>query len=181
MLRSHLLATVPGQKLPTADFLTEVIDLPDDAPRLGFLALVATTHEGWLALPDLDAGQDARFKLVVSSVLQVEAERPVTTLTPERVQYAVTDGLCQWLQALHEFVPIEGWMVTLQPSTPDVVRVTLHLADDAVPFTQFTMRKHQLGAFGIAEVIEKLASLAEMMDRPMDVEARSHRVALDLT
>jgi len=181
VLRSHLLATVPGQKLPAADFLTEVIELPKDAPRLGFLALVATTRDAWLKLPHVDAGHDARFKLVVSSALQAQAEHPVTTLTPERVQYAVTDGLCHWLAALHEVVPIQGWMVALQPTTPDVVRVTLSLADDAVPLTQFTMRKHQLGTFGIAEVIEKLASLAQMLDEPMDTTPRAQRVVLDLT
>jgi len=181
VLRSHLLATVPGQQLPRADFLTEVIDLPEAAPRLGFLALVLTTRAGWLNLPEVDATQDARFKLVVSSALQAQAEHPLTTLTPERVQFAVSDGLCRWLQELHAVVPIEGWMVTLQPTAPDVVRVTLRLDDKAVPFSQFTMRNHQLGTFGIAEVIEKLANLAQMMDQPMDTAPRSQRVVMDLT
>jgi hypothetical protein len=182
VLRAHLLATVPGQKLPSAEFVTEVIDLPAGAPRLGFLAMVATTADAWLTLPDVDGQHDARFKAVVSSALHHSRnDQPPQTLTPERVQYAITDGLCRWLQELHAAVRIQGWMVALQPTSPDVLRFTLRLGDKKVPHTQFTVRKHQVGVFGLSEVIDKLVGLAEMLDQPMDAAARTQRVVLDLT
>lgn len=183
VIQAHLLATVPGHKLPQTEFATEIIDLPAQAPRLGFLAMVATTTDAWLTLPDVDGQHDSRFKVVVSSALHRSMrDQAPQALTPERVQFAVTDGLCRWLEELHASVTIESWMVSLQPSSPDVVRVTLRLDDATVPYTQFTVRKHQVGVFGMSELIEKLASLAEMMDEPMDTPTpRKQRVVLDLT
>lgn len=183
ILRSHLHSTVPGGVVKTATFLTETIDLPDDAPRLGFVCMVLTADRGWPQLPAADTLRDNRFKAVVGMALQPgeRAEAP-TVLAPDRMQFAVADGLCLWLHMLHDAVPITGWSVTPLAASPDVVKVTLALESESVRYTQFTLRKHQIGLEGVEAVLAMLHSMAPTIDAPMDMPPRdTHARTVPLT
>lgn len=170
ILRSHLHSTVPGSVVKEATFLTETIDLPDDAPRLGFICMVLTGERGWPQLPAADTLRDNRFKAVVGMALQPSerADCP-TVLAPDRMQFAVADGLCLWLHMLHQAVPITAWTVTPLAASPDVVKVTLALDSEKVCYTQFTLRKHQIGLEGVESVLSMLHSMAPTIDVPMDM------------
>ena len=103
-------------------------------------------------------------------------------LTPDRVQYAVADGLCLWLHLLNEAVPLKGWSASPIASTPDVVRITLQLESTDVPWTQFTIRKHQIGLQGLDAVLQMLTALAPCLDSPMDLPLPARRLeVVDLT
>ena len=183
ILRSHLHSTVPGDLVKTATFLTETIDLPDDAPRLGFLCMVLTAERGWPQLPAADTLRDNRFKAVAGMALQPgeQAEAP-TVLTPDRMQFAVADGLCLWLHMVHQAVPITGWSATPLEASPDVVKVTLALESESVRYTQFTLRKHQIGLEGVEAVLAMLHSMARTIDAPMDMPpGERHSRTLPLT
>lgn len=170
VLRSHLHSTVPGGSVKQATFLTETIELPEEAPRLGFICMVLTAERGWPQLPAADTLRDNRFKAVVGMALQPgELSECPTVLAPDRMQFAVADGLCLWLHMLHESVPITGWSVTPLAASPDVVKVTLALDSDSVRYTQFTLRKHQIGLEGVEAVLAMLHAMAPMMDTPMDM------------
>jgi hypothetical protein len=183
VLRSHLIAAMPGHRAAAkTEFLTQAIELPVAAPRLGFITFVATTTGGWVRLPEPDALVDERFKLVVSSILHRSPDvNAPTVLTPERVQFAVADGLCLWLDRLHQGVGITAWTVALHESSPDILRVSLELDDVSLRYTQFLARKHQVGVDGLEQLFSKLAQIAPMLDKPMDAPARQTRVVLDLT
>lgn len=173
ILRSHLHSTIPGGSVKQASFLTETIDLPDEAPRLGFICMVLTGERGWPQLPAADSLRDNRFKAVVGMALQPSerADCP-TVLAPDRMQFAVADGLRLWLHMLHEAVTINGWTVTPPPASPDVVKVTLALESETVRYTQFTLRKHQIGLEGVEAVLALLHAMAPTIDAPMDMPQR---------
>jgi hypothetical protein len=173
ILRDHLHSTVPGARIGQVTFLTEAIDLPEEAPRLGFICMVLTGERGWPELPQAGTLRDNRFKAVVGMALQptAEADAP-TVLAPDRLQFAVTDGLCLWLHILHQAVPILGWTVTPLAASPDVLRITLAWDRESVRYTQFTLRKHQIGLDGVQGVLTMLQSLAPTMDAPMDLPQR---------
>ena len=183
VLRSHLRSAVPGSRNPKLSFLTEHIDCPKEAPRLGFICMVLTSERGWPQLPEASSLKDNRFKLVAGHALRAnERALTPTILTPDRVQFAVTDGLCLWLHLLNEAVPLKGWSATPIVSTPDVVKITLHLDSEEVPWTQFTIRKHQIGLQGLDAVLTMLAAIAPSLDSPMDVPAvKRHVEVIDLT
>jgi hypothetical protein len=144
--------------------------------------MVANTRAAWLKLPSNWDERDARFRAVVASALQVNPREDAPLVhPPERVQFAVADGLCRWLEALHARVPIRGWTVGIQASTPDVVRVSMELEDEQVPVTRFTVRKHQVGVYGLADVLKALRAFAPMLDQPMDIQPRAAQVMLPLT
>lgn len=169
VLRCHLHSTVPGGHQKKVTFLTETIDCPVEAPRLGFVCMVLTSERGWPQLPPADTLRDNRFKSVVAYALQPEAQASSpTVLAPDRVQFAVTDGLCLWLHLLHEAVPITGWTAAPLAASPDVVKVTLAFDHEQVPFSQFTLRKHQIGLEGVEAVLGMLQALAPTLDAPMD-------------
>lgn len=174
ILRSHLHSTVPGGVVKEATFLSETIELPQDAPKLGFICMVLTGERGWPQLPAADTLRDNRFKSVLAMALQPleRAEFPVV-LAPDRMQFAVADGLCLWLHMLHEAVPILGWTAAPLAASPDVVKVTLALESESVCFSQFTLRKHQIGLEGVDAVLIMLQALAPTMDAPMDMSART--------
>lgn len=169
ILRSHLHSTVPGGVVKQATFLTKTIALPDAAPRLGFICMVLTDERGWPQLPAADTLRDNRFKTVVGMALQPgeRADCPAV-LAPDRMQFAVADGLCLWLHMLHQAVPITGWTVMPLAASPDVVKVTLALDCDSVRYSQFTLRKHQIGLDGVESVLTMLQSMAPTIDAPMD-------------
>lgn len=171
ILRGHLTSTIPGLGAPKLTFLTEDVIYPAAAPRLGFICMALTDERGWPQLPEVHTLRDNRFKTVVSHAL-VGARHAVapTVLTPDRVQFAVTDGLCLWLQLLSEAVPILGWAAIPVASTPDVVKITLSLDNEEVPLTQLTVRKHQIGLQGLETVLAMLTGLAPSMETPMDME-----------
>lgn len=170
VLRSHLHSTIPGGGVNKATFLTETIALPNEAPRLGFVCMVLTSERGWPQLPAANTLRDNRFKAVVAMALQpAEPAECPTVLPPDRMQFAVADGLCLWLHMLHEAVPILGWTVTPLAANPDVVKVTLSLESESVRYTQFTLRKHQIGLEGVEAVLTMLQALAPIMDMAMDM------------
>lgn len=183
VLRSHLRSAVPGSRNPKLSFLTEDIDLPQEAPRLGFICMVLTSERGWPHLPEANSLRDNRFKLVTGHALRAnERALAPTILTPDRLQFAVTDGLCLWLHLLNEAVPIKGWSVMPIASTPDVVKITLQLDSEEVPWTQFTIRKHQIGLQGLDAVLAMLTAIAPSIDTPMDLPSAQRNVAaIDLT
>ena len=175
ILRSHLHSTVPGSTVQKATFLTETIELPDKAPRLGFICMVLTGERGW---PQLAANtlRDNRFKAVVGMALQPGERADAPTVLPaDRMQFAVADGLCLWLCMLHQAVLITGWTVLPLAASPDVVKVTLALEDVSVRYSQFTLRKHQIGLEGVDAVLTMLHSLAPMIDVPMDMPQQHKR------
>lgn len=183
VLRSHLTSTVPGVRHDKLTFVTEDVVCPSDAPRLGFICMALTSERGWPQLSEVNTLRDNRFKTVVSHALTdtKEAVAPMV-LTPDRVQFAVTDGLCLWLHLLNEAVPILGWMAQPVASTPDVVKITMKLDSEQVPMTQFTIRKHQIGLQGLDAVLVMLTTLAPTIDTPMDLPRPVTKVnALDLT
>lgn len=183
VLRCHLQSSVPGRNIKVS-FVTENIECPQAAPRLGFIFMVVTNSAGWLRTPEANTMRDNRFKSVVSYALQPPepgAEPPIV-LAPDRLQYAVTDGLGLWLHQMHEAVDITGWMAAPSAASPDVVKITLAFDDEAVPFTQFTVRKHQIGLEGLEEILQLLHQLAPTLDHPMDIPpARRERQTVELT
>ena len=90
-------------------------------------------------------------------------------LAPERVQFAITDGIVLWLMKLHAMFPILGWTVSQSIAASDVVKFTLHLADSAVRLTQFTVRMHQIGMQGLNDITIGLAGIAPNMETPADM------------
>jgi len=57
-------------------------------------------------------------------------------------------------------------------ASPDVLKIPLALDREGVRYTQFTMRKHQIGLDGVQGVLTMLQSLAPTMDAPMDLPQR---------
>lgn len=182
VLRQHLLSLVPGSAGNHVKFQTATIDLPTEAPRLGFVVIGRAARHSWPELPHANALMDQRLKEVVKYSLQIaaptpsmyEAKTPIV-LAPERVQYAMADGVTTWLNRLNETVGIEGWTFVPSSSSLDVVKVTLKLRSDAVSLTQFTLRLHQIGMQGLNDVATVLGALAPMLDRPLDSQKNSRR------
>jgi hypothetical protein len=183
VLRSHLKSAVPGARGPKLRFLTETIDCPEEAPRLGFICMVLTSERGWPQLAAADSTKDARFKQVVAYALQGDSKQAAPViLTPDRVQYAVADGLCLWLHLANEQVPITGWLVAPATASPDIIKITVRFEHEKVPYTQFTLRKHQIGLEGLDSILQMLGSIAPMLDAPMDMPRTQPKEAvLDLT
>lgn len=72
--------------------------------------MALTNDRGWPQLAEVNTLRDNRFKTVVSHALIEDIALPPTVLTPDRVQFAVTDGLCLWLHLLNEAVQSSaGW------------------------------------------------------------------------
>lgn len=169
VLRSHLYRTMPGNDQTKVNTLTEEVLYPDEAPRLGFLCMVLSSDRSWPALPSSSTVADKRLKDVVSYALHHdEHASPPIVLTPDRVQFAMTDGVCLWLSELDRVCKVRGWSVTPISSTADVIKVTLRLDSQQVPLTQFTIRKHQIGLRGVDDIMHVLASLAPIMDNAHD-------------
>ena len=184
ILRNHLLAMSPDTRPEKTEFVTETIQLPKEAPTLGFVVIGLSRNRLWPELPDVDSLRDARFKSVVRHSLQLclpsgvsALAEPPTVLTPERAQYAITDGISLWLNRMHETVGITGWVVSPAITNRDVVFVTLAL-DNEMPFSQFSLRLHQIGMQGLNEIIAMLSSFAPCMDAPHDIEKANHRLPL---
>jgi hypothetical protein len=173
VLRAHLERLSPYARKTKVVFETQDIALPPSAPRLGFIVIGRSTEKGWRDLPTANSLMDQRFKEIVKYCFQIQAPSapgqmaPVpTVLTPERVQFAVTDGISLWLSKLHEAVGIVGWTVMPSLKVRDVVKITLQLQDSSVPYTQFTIRLHQIGSQGLHDVLSILEYLAPLLDAP---------------
>jgi hypothetical protein len=176
IIRTHLMRTVPGSQIEKVASITENIDCPDDAPRLGFLCMVLTSERGWPGLPQTNSQRDERLKTVVSHVLSTGPDSAPIVLAPDRVQFAVTDGVNLWLMSLHEAVGISGWSATPIAQTPDVIKITLRLESEQVRWTQFTVRKHQIGLQGVNEILALLAGIAPFVDTPNDMAASGEKM-----
>lgn len=171
VLRAHLQQLIPGFEKTPVTFQTSQIQLPETAPRLGFVVVGLTSLRGWPELGAVDALADRRLKETVKFTLQLAAgnhlglDAPAPTVyTPERVQYSVTDGICQWLIQLNEATGIEGWTVIPSVVSRDIVKISLKLGDETTAYSQFTVRLHQIGAQGLQDILVVLKSLAPMLD-----------------
>jgi len=184
IIRSHLMRTVPGAHPEKISAMVEDIVLPRNAPQLGFICMVLTSEHGWPQLPATNTMRDERLKKVVGFALDegnTTSPRPIV-LTPDRVQFALPDAVGVWLLQLHETIGILGWSAIPIASTPDVVKITLRLHSDEVPWTQFVLRKHQTGLQGLDDTMRLLASLSPFMDTPNDMPASERKLrATDLT
>ena len=182
VIRKHLLKTVPGQTSNELRVVTEVVEIPARAPKLGFVLFVLSGTAGWPRLDKITPQQDERIKSIISFSLQTMPDQSPVVLPPERTQFAIPDGLCMWLKLLHEQVGIKGWAVAPIVVTPDVIKVTLALDDNEVPYTQFTLRKHQMGLRGLNSILLMLEQLAPNMEVPMDLKQLKKRMQIhDLT
>lgn len=171
VLRAHLQQLIPGYQKAPVTFQTAQIQLPESAPRLGFVVIGLTSLRSWPELGAVDALADRRLKETVKFTLQLAAgnhlgaDAPAPTVyTPERVQFAVTDGICQWLLQLHEATGISGWTVMPSLASRDVVKISLQLNDEKTFYSQFTVRLHQIGTQGLQDILVVLKSLAPMLD-----------------
>lgn len=174
IIRKHLQRAIPSEEANKIRYNVEVIQLPPNAPRLGFATMVLTTKYGWPVLPDADTLRDNRLRKVVSYALHNTADSevlPPIVLAPDRFQYALTDGLALWLDRLNAVCGILGWSVSLRASSTDVVIVTLKL-DAEPPWCQFSIRKHQIGKEGLNEVLSMLHAMAPNLEHPNDLPPR---------
>ncbi len=175
VLRAHLQRLIPGAGKTHATFPLVQLDLPPDAPRLGFVVIGRSVTSRWPELPAANAAMDKRLKEVVKFCLQYETkESPVNgysepiVLTPERIQFAISDGIAVWLQKMSELVGIDGWVIAPSIHSRDVVKVTLKLKSQSVTYTQFTLKLHQIGLSGMADIFRVLKDIAPMLDAPVD-------------
>lgn len=179
ILRDHLHRVIPDNPVKTTSFNAARIDLPKNAPRLGFVNLVRVSSRGWPTLPPANALRDNRFKELMRYSLQIAAPSgptalasAPTVLSPERVQFAIADGVSLWLTQLNEAVGIKGWVLYPHPANPDVMKITMDLDNDEVPRTQFVLRLHQIGMQGLQDVLTVLSALAPCMEIPSDMAQR---------
>lgn len=179
VLRGHLERLLPSASSNSVvSFETESIDLPIEAPRLGFITMACSRKGDWPGIPDADTQRDHRLKNVLKFALQISTpaqgnsmSNPPTVLTPERVQYAITDGVALWLTQLHDAVGIEGYAVMPSGKAADVVKITLKLNSESVPYTQFALRHHQIGNQGLQDILGLLQSTAKNLEIPSDMSA----------
>lgn len=174
--RGHLMRLLPKEaRTERIVFHSEDIALPDNAPRLGFITVACSTHSRWPTIPSANSVKDARLKSVIKLALQVGdpaaslTQTPAVVWAPERVKFAVADGVCNWLQHLHEQVGIEGYTAMPAEGSSDVIKVTLKLTSEEVPFTQFLVRQHQIGSQGVQDILSVLHSIAPILDTPADM------------
>jgi len=180
--RAHLDHLIPAMGQVKVRFDTAEILLPAAAPRLGFVIIGRRTAKGWRSLPDTKVLMDNRLKDVVRYCLHIHTKSqnasqsvaPIV-LTPERIHYSITDGVCLWLTKLHEAVGIEGWTVMPSLTTRDVVKFTLKLHSRQVSHTQFVLRMHQIGEQGLNDVLTILQHVAPMLDGPQDLRGPQSR------
>lgn len=188
ILRDHLNRMLPGSAHLSAEFLTENIDLPDHAPKLGFVTMACSSMRGWPEVPEVNASMDKRLKDVVRHALQISVMTPSsmmapvpTVLPPERLQFSITDGISLWLMKLHEAVGIASWTVMPSIANPDVVKITLRLNDEKVPLTQFAVRLHQIGLQGLNDIMSVLTNTAPHMEVPADMTQEQFKSLLTST
>lgn len=147
------------------------IPLPHAAPRLGFIAMTVSAAGRWPCAPP-ESRNDVRFADIARHTLCMASESTGLTpahlpavLTPDRMQYAFTDGVCLWARMLHERVGIVGWHI--QPTTvkQDSVNILLHLADELMPVTYIALRLHQIGAAGFQDIVAQLWMCAPNLEQ----------------
>lgn len=164
--RQHLLAAAPGGRHRSLTFHPEKLNLPDGAPRLGFLVAVAGDRKAWPQLPTPNTLSDARFREVAAQALSMTADgRAADVLPPDQVSAALADGLCLWLTRLHDAVRITAWDMSPCAARHDAVKVILSLAEQPVA-VEFNVRKHQVAPVGIDCIASVLTSLAPRAPAP---------------
>lgn len=170
-LRRVLGLARPGTSGPLPVISHSPIGLPHSAPRLGFIAMTVTATGRWPSVPP-ESRNDVRFADVARHTLCMASEAnglmPVelpAVLTPDRMQFAFTDGACLWVRVLHERIGILGWHVQPTEVKQDSVNILLQLAHNMVPVTYMTIRLHQIGAAGFQEVVAQLGMCAPNMDQ----------------
>lgn len=171
MIRSHLNRLLPGSERLTCEFPSTKIDLPQDAPRLGFVVMAYSSRTAWPGIPEACTLRDQRLTDVIRYALQMSQPNltsdraPVPlVLLPDRLQFSVTAGIVCWLMRLHETIGIEGWALVPSHATPDRVQITIRLKSEEVPRSQFSIRMHQIGLHGFHTILSALGACAEAMD-----------------
>ena len=156
-----------GGKSDPVSFPAWEIELPESAPKLGFMVIVCSRQRGWPITPNLDSSSDSRLKTIVRCALQMAEGSPgcqPIVLSPQRIAPAVTDGIIQWLVQLHEVTAITGFVVGHSTEPTDVVQITLRLDSEDVPLTRFNLRMHQIGMTGLHEILAVLQSVAPNLE-----------------
>lgn len=147
------------------------IPLPVAAPRLGFIAMTVSALGRW-PCPPPESRNDVRFADIARHTLCMASESTGLTpahlpavLTPDRMQYAFTDGACLWVRMLHEQIGIVGWHI--QPTTvkQDAVNIVVHVAHELMPVTYITLRLHQIGAAGFQDIVAQLWMCAPNLEQ----------------
>lgn len=172
VIRKHLHSSIPGEVGTELRVLTQQIDVPKYVPKLGFILCTLSSKSGWPRLEQIPAATDERLKSVVSFGLEDDQSPAPVVLSPGRAQFSIPEGLCKWLEILHEKVGVRGWMVSPIAHTPDVIKVTLSLHDPQSPYTQFTLRKHQMGLRGVNCILMLLSALAPNLEVPIDLKGK---------
>lgn len=170
-LRRVLALATQGSSGPLPVASHSQIPLPLAAPRLGFIAMTVSAVGRWPCTPP-ESRNDVRFAEIARHTLCMASESTGLTpthlpavLTPDRMQYAFTDGVCLWVRMLHERIGIVGWHI--QPTTvkQDSVNILVHLADEMLPVTYITLRLHQIGAAGFQDIVAQLWMCAPNLDQ----------------
>lgn len=160
IFREHLTPRVPPCASNRIALHPDLVMLPDEAPRLGFIVLSVTSERGWPALPVPNTLRDARFRDVVGHAFGAGAEsNSAVVLAPDQVSAALADGVCLWLVMLHDVIGVRAWDMSPCGSRPDALRVSLTLEHQDAPLV-LPLRRHQLGPVGVDCIACVLASLA---------------------
>lgn len=161
-LRSHLRQLVPGTESIRLNFDPQE-PFAVDLPSLAFVCFVVRSRHNWPGLPTADTLQDIRFKQVVGEALRIRPHQGVTTtLAPDRLRHAMTDGLCLWLRHLDQTAGLEAWRLSSMPDA-DALTLTL-LPHGGRPSCELTLRRHQIGLEGVNTVMATLHELAPMLN-----------------
>lgn len=170
VIRQHLLRATASDGVNKIRYTMAHIQLPPVAPRLGFVTMVLTSKLGWPVLPAERLGQDQRLRQGIAFALHHTADPNVPlpiVLAPDRLQHAVARGLALWLGQLHQACPILAWSASPHAQSDDVVLITLRL-DSAPPWSQFAVRKHQIGLEGLRNLLMQLQVMAPNLEQPND-------------
>jgi hypothetical protein len=161
----HAMVIDPEQK---STAVAASIDLPIGAPRLGFALAATTSDRAWPEIPYTTAMQDTRLRQVVASALALSvgtnAQNAPIVLTPNKVAASMTDGMCVWLEELHQHTPIQGWLINPFTGDLDAMKITLKLDSEEVKWTQFCVRLHQIGAQGLNTLMGYLQETAPNLE-----------------
>jgi hypothetical protein len=164
VIRRHLHSSIPGYRVGRVSVIDQPLDLPPDAPRLGFVRFIASSTTGWLELPPPELARDTALREQCEFAFQASREAQLRFHTPQRAQFALRKGVMAWLTALHDFSPITGWMTSLDPN-PDAVRISLRLDVGQDFYLQFVVRAHQISDDGVTAILQHLAGIAPALDR----------------
>jgi hypothetical protein len=162
MMASHFSASIPGALRQQPVFAPIEMNVPTDAPQLGFLVSTLIRQQGWPVLPDgsVEQASDLHLREFISATLNMangmDPEIPVQVLRPGRTHEALTQGVCHWLMALHDNRTILNWDALKADEDHIVVSLLLAHHDEPVAFY---LRLHQMGLKGVRQVLLALQGI----------------------